>query len=85
VRTPHHTLLVDSRIGNDKVRPTMPEWSLKRDEKFMRALATAGFSVNDIDFVMCTHPHVDHVGWNTRLQAGRRTPSFPKALSDFER
>ena len=68
VRTPHHIVLVDSCIGNDKVRPTRPEWNLKRDENFMRALAAAGFSVDDVDFVMCTHLHVDHVGWNMRLQ-----------------
>jgi glyoxylase-like metal-dependent hydrolase (beta-lactamase superfamily II) len=79
VRTPHHAILVDSCIGNDKVRPTRPEWNLKRDETFMRALATAGFGVNDIDFVMCTHLHVDHVGWNTRLRGGHWTPTFPKA------
>jgi hypothetical protein len=42
VRTPHHIVLVDSCIGNDKVRPTRPEWNLKRDENFMRALAAAG-------------------------------------------
>ena len=34
---------------------------------------------DDIDFVMCTHLHVDHVGWNARLQDGRWTPTFPKA------
>ena len=79
VRTPHHTLLVDSCIGNDKARPARPEWNLKRDETFMDALAAAGFGVDDIDFVMCTHLHVDHVGWNTRLQDGRWTPTFPNA------
>jgi glyoxylase-like metal-dependent hydrolase (beta-lactamase superfamily II) len=79
VRTPHHNVLVDTCIGNDKVRPTRPQWNLKRDETFMRGLAAAGLSVDDIDFVMCTHLHVDHVGWNTRLQDGRWTPTFPKA------
>ena len=79
VRTPHHTILVDSCIGNDKVRPTRPGWNLKRDETFMRALAAAGFGVDDIDFVMCTHLHADHVGWNTRLQNGRWAPTFPNA------
>jgi glyoxylase-like metal-dependent hydrolase (beta-lactamase superfamily II) len=79
VRTPHHVVLVDSCIGNDKVRPTRPGWNLKRDETFMRALAAAGFGVDDIDFVMCTHLHADHVGWNTRLQNGRWVPTFPNA------
>jgi glyoxylase-like metal-dependent hydrolase (beta-lactamase superfamily II) len=44
---------------------------------FMRALTAAGFSVDDIDFVMCTHLHVDHVGWNARLQDGRLGADFP--------
>ena len=79
VRTPHHNVLVDTCIGNDKARPARPQWNLKRDETFMRGLAAAGLSVDDIDFVMCTHLHVDHVGWNTRLQDGRWTPTFPKA------
>ena len=83
VKTPHHTILIDSCIGNDKVRPTRPEWNLERDENFMRALAAAGFSVGDIDFVMCTHLHVDHVGWNTRLENGRWVPTFPKARYVF--
>jgi glyoxylase-like metal-dependent hydrolase (beta-lactamase superfamily II) len=39
--------------------------------------------VNDIDFVMCTHLHTDHVGWNTRLENGRWVPTFPKARYVF--
>jgi glyoxylase-like metal-dependent hydrolase (beta-lactamase superfamily II) len=85
VRTPRHTVLVDSCIGNDKARPTRPEWNLKRDGTFMCALAAAGFGVEDIDFVMCTHMHVDHVGWNTRLMDGRWTPTFPKARYLFSK
>src|SRR5512143_4354061 len=68
IRTPHHTILVDSCIGNDKPRPLRPKWNMKTDDTYLRGLAAAGFSVDDIDFVMCTHLHVDHVGWNTRLQ-----------------
>jgi glyoxylase-like metal-dependent hydrolase (beta-lactamase superfamily II) len=85
VRTPRHTILVDTCIGNDKARPARPEWNLKRDETFMRGLAAAGFSVDDIDFVMCTHMHVDHVGWNTRLLDGRWIPTFPKARYLFSK
>src|SRR5271156_311584 len=40
------------------------------DDTYMRALKAAGFAVEDIDFVMCTHLHVDQVGWNTRLEGG---------------
>jgi glyoxylase-like metal-dependent hydrolase (beta-lactamase superfamily II) len=79
VRTPHHTVLIDSCIGNDKDRPARPAWHMKTDDTYMRALAAAGFSVGDIDFVMCTHLHVDHVGWNTRLENGRWVPTFPNA------
>jgi glyoxylase-like metal-dependent hydrolase (beta-lactamase superfamily II) len=85
IETPHHTILVDSCIGNDKQRPTRPKWHLKTDDSYMRALAAAGFSVGDIDFVMCTHLHPDHVGWNTRLENGRWLPTFPNARYLFGR
>jgi glyoxylase-like metal-dependent hydrolase (beta-lactamase superfamily II) len=83
VKTPHHTILVDSCIGNDKPRPLRPKWNMKTDDTYIRALAAAGFSVTDIDFVMCTHLHVDHVGWNTRLENGRWVPTFPNARYVF--
>jgi glyoxylase-like metal-dependent hydrolase (beta-lactamase superfamily II) len=83
VKTPHHTILVDSCIGNDKPRPLRPKWNMKTDGTYMRALASAGFSVDDIDYVMCTHLHVDHVGWNTRLEGDRWVPTFPNARYIF--
>jgi glyoxylase-like metal-dependent hydrolase (beta-lactamase superfamily II) len=85
VKTPHHTILIDSCIGNDKPRPLRPKWNMKSDDTYMRALKAAGVSVGDIDFVMCTHLHVDHVGWNTRLENGRWLPTFPKARYIFGR
>src|SRR6202795_363305 len=85
VKTPHHTILIDSCIGNDKPRPLRPKWNMKTDDIYMRGLKEAGFSVGDIDFVMCTHLHVDHVGWNTRLENGRWVPTFPKARYVFAR
>ncbi len=83
VKTPHHTILIDSCIGNDKPRPSRPKWDMKTDDIYMRGLAAAGFSVANIDFVMCTHLHVDHVGWNTRLQDGGWVPTFPNARYVF--
>jgi glyoxylase-like metal-dependent hydrolase (beta-lactamase superfamily II) len=83
VKTPHHTILIDSCIGNDKPRLNRPQWNMKTDESYMRALAASGFSVANIDFVMCTHLHVDHVGWNTRLENGRWVPTFPNARYVF--
>ena len=49
VRTPHHTILIDSCIGNDKPRPQRPKWNMKTDDTYMRALEAAGCSVEDID------------------------------------
>ncbi len=82
VRTPHHTILVDSCIGNDKERPRA-SWNRKTDAVFMDGLAALGLGVGDIDFVMCTHLHADHVGWNTRLENGRWVPTFPNARYVF--
>jgi glyoxylase-like metal-dependent hydrolase (beta-lactamase superfamily II) len=52
---------------------------MMKSDRFEQGLAAAGLTVNDIDYVMCTHLHVDHVGWNTRLENGRWVPTFPKA------
>jgi glyoxylase-like metal-dependent hydrolase (beta-lactamase superfamily II) len=87
IKTPHHNILIDSCVGNHKPRPARPFWHMMTSDRFEKGLATAGVTVNDIDFVMCTHLHVDHVGWNTRLENGRWVPTFPKAkyvLADRE-
>jgi glyoxylase-like metal-dependent hydrolase (beta-lactamase superfamily II) len=83
VQTPHHTILVDSCVGNHKPRPTRPFWHMMNSDRYEKNLASAGFGVGDIDFVMCTHLHGDHVGWNTRLDNGRWVPTFPKARYVF--
>ena len=83
LRTPHHVILVDSCIGNHKQRPNRPKWHDKADDSYMTALAAAGLRVEDIDIVMCTHLHADHVGWNTRLENGRWVPTFPNARYIF--
>lgn len=84
IRTPYHHILVDSCLGNHKERPR-PEWHLKSNDDFMRSLAHAGVAPSDIDFVMCTHLHADHVGWNTRLENGVWVPTFPNARYVFHR
>jgi glyoxylase-like metal-dependent hydrolase (beta-lactamase superfamily II) len=85
IQTGTHNILVDSCIGNDKDRTARPLWHKKKDDAFMRGLAAAGLTVNDIDFVLCTHLHVDHIGWNTRLENGRWVPTFPKARYIFSK
>ena len=71
-------ILVDTCVGNDKVRPTIPGWD-RRQGRFLADLAEAGFPAESIDTVLCTHLHVDHVGWNTRLEQGRWVPTFANA------
>ena len=85
VKTLHHTILVDSCLGNHKNRPNRPRWHNKTDSHYMSAMAQAGISVDAIDYVMCTHLHVDHVGWNTRLENGQWVPTFPNARYLFSK
>jgi glyoxylase-like metal-dependent hydrolase (beta-lactamase superfamily II) len=70
-------IIVDTCIGNDKVRSN-PVWSnLKLP--FLSDLQQAGHTRDSIDRVICTHLHVDHVGWNTTLKDGKWVPTFPNA------
>ncbi|MEQ8698022.1 MAG: MBL fold metallo-hydrolase [Bauldia litoralis] len=85
VRAGGLNILIDSCIGNDKDRPTRPLWHMKTDTTYMDALKAAGLGVGDIDVVMCTHLHPDHVGWNTKLENGRWVPTFPKARYVFSK
>jgi len=83
IQTPHHNILIDSCVGNHKPRPTRPFWNMMNTDAFERNLKATGVSVDQIDYVMCTHLHVDHVGWNTKLENGRWVPTFPKAKYVF--
>lgn len=78
VRVGGRTLLIDSCNGDDKHRPMMT--SIDRlHTGFLDRLAGAGVRPEDVDLVMCTHLHPDHVGWNTRLADGSWVPTFPNA------
>ena len=70
-------LVVDTCIGNDKQR-TIPNWS-NLQTSFLSDLEAAGYPRESIDMVLCTHLHVDHVGWNTMLVDGEWVPTFPNA------
>jgi glyoxylase-like metal-dependent hydrolase (beta-lactamase superfamily II) len=76
-------IAVDTCIGNDK--PRLVERWHQRQGGFLQDLAAAGFDPASIDTVLCTHLHVDHVGWNTRLVDGRWVPTFPNARYLFGR
>lgn len=77
------TILVDTCCGNDKER-LVPEVS-GLDTRYLANLKAAGFAPEDIDIVMCTHLHFDHVGWNTRLENGKWVPTFGNARYVFGR
>jgi len=77
VEAPGRRILVDTCIGNDK-RLSIPGWN-QRQGPFLAELTAAGFVPDSIDTVLCTHLHVDHVGWNTRLENGRWLPTFRNA------
>jgi glyoxylase-like metal-dependent hydrolase (beta-lactamase superfamily II) len=78
LRSEGRTILVDTGVGNHKERPYSPVWS-RLDTRFLDALAAAGVRPEDVDLVINTHLHVDHVGWNTRLDGRSWVPTFPNA------
>ena len=85
LRTRHRTILVDACVGNRKERRFHPPWAHRTSTRYLDELAAIGLAPEDIDFVMCTHLHADHVGWNTRLAGGRWVPTFPNARYLFAR
>jgi glyoxylase-like metal-dependent hydrolase (beta-lactamase superfamily II) len=70
-------IMVDTCLGNDKQR-TIPGWNM-RNGPFLDDIAAAGHPRESVDTVLCTHLHVDHVGWNTMKVDGRWVPTFPNA------
>jgi glyoxylase-like metal-dependent hydrolase (beta-lactamase superfamily II) len=78
VETPTRRIVVDTCLGNDKENRRIPTWN-KLQTRFLADLAEAGYPRETIDTVICTHLHVDHVGWNTMLVDGRWVPTFPRA------
>ncbi|HKS88675.1 MAG TPA: MBL fold metallo-hydrolase [Stellaceae bacterium] len=78
VETPDRRIVVDTCLGNDKEGRRIPTWNHLQGP-FLADLAAAGFPRESIDTVLCTHLHVDHVGWNTMLVDGRWLPTFPRA------
>ncbi len=71
-------IVVDTCLGNDKRDRHIPLWN-NLNTPFLYKMTKAGFAPDTIDTVICTHLHVDHVGWNTKLSAGRWVPTFPNA------
>lgn len=84
IRTPQHNILIDTCMGNHKQRTIFDDWSMM-DTDYLAKIASLGAKPEEIDFVMCTHLHVDHVGWNTQLEDGRWVPTFPNARYIFHK
>jgi glyoxylase-like metal-dependent hydrolase (beta-lactamase superfamily II) len=77
IETPEARIVVDTCVGNDKVRE-VPAWN-QMQTTFLDDMSESGYGADSIDFVICTHLHVDHVGWNTRLIDGVWRPTFSNA------
>ena len=82
VRTPRHTVLIDTCAGEDKGYPPPLDFP---KQPWLDAFRAAGLGFEDITHVFCTHLHFDHTGWNTRLRDGRWVPTFPNARYIFHR
>lgn len=82
VKTPQHTILVDTCTGDDKGYPAPMDFD---KTPWLDGFRKAGLRFEDIDYVFCTHLHIDHCGWNTVLRDGRWVPTFPKAKYVFAR
>jgi glyoxylase-like metal-dependent hydrolase (beta-lactamase superfamily II) len=76
------TVIVDTAIGNGKARPFSALFD-RLDHPVLERFEAAGFDRLKVDYVLLTHLHVDHVGWNTQWENGRWTPVFPNALHVF--
>ncbi len=82
VRTPKHTILVDTCTGEGKGYPAPMDFP---KQPWLDGFAALGLRFTDIDYVFCTHLHIDHCGWNTRLVNGRWVPTFPNAKYVFHK
>jgi glyoxylase-like metal-dependent hydrolase (beta-lactamase superfamily II) len=81
VKTPDETVLIDACVGNDKAREN-PLWNMRKGT-WLDDLRASGVSPDDVDYVLCTHMHVDHVGWNTVRAGDAWRPTFPRATYVF--
>jgi glyoxylase-like metal-dependent hydrolase (beta-lactamase superfamily II) len=78
IETAGRKIIVDTCVGNDKRRDGFPTMNMLHTS-FVSDLANAGFARESVSLVLCTHLHLDHVGWNTMLEGDRWVPTFPNA------
>lgn len=77
MRTPQYQIMLDTCIGADRQREF--DVFTNMQTSFLEDLSAAGFKREEMDYVLCTHLHFDHVGWNTHLVDGQWVPTFPNA------
>ena len=70
-------VLIDPCSGNDRPHP-VPFFD-HLQVPYIERMQASGFRPEDIEFVVCTHLHHDHCGWNTQLRDGQWVPTFPRA------
>ena len=71
-------VLIDTCMGNHKSRPGVFEMHMLAN-RYLERMSSMGVHPGDVDYVLCTHLHADHIGWNTYLDKGRWIPTFPNA------
>jgi glyoxylase-like metal-dependent hydrolase (beta-lactamase superfamily II) len=83
LRTPRYTILIDTCTGEHKGHP--PPFDFPGKERWRNELFALGIAYDKVDYVFCTHLHIDHTGWNTTLRDGRWVPTFPNAKYIFHK
>jgi glyoxylase-like metal-dependent hydrolase (beta-lactamase superfamily II) len=84
LQTKQHTILIDTGVGNDKERIWVPRFH-RLKSPYLERLKATGVTPEMIDYVILTHLHLDHVGWNTQLIDGTWEPTFPNATYVFSK
>lgn len=78
IEAPGLVALIDAGVGNHKERPDRPAWH-RRGAPFLETLAALSIKPGDVDLMVTTHLHADHVGWNTVWTGSAWRPTFPNA------
>jgi len=80
VRTGKTNVIIDAGCGDKMDAKLAQIYKLDRRYHLDHALAAAGLSPDDIDLVVASHLHFDHVGGFTKIgKDGSVVPRFPKA------
>ena len=79
IQSKTHNILIDTCIGCNKSDSWREAWQFRIDDSWLKNLENTGVTPENIDIVLCTHLHLDHCGWNTQLDNGQWSTTFPNA------